>query len=204
MNKNKDLLIIFTRNPVKGQVKKRLAAKIGDSAALELYKFLLKHTFEVTKELPCDKIVYYSEEIVPEDMWDNAIFQKKKQRGKDLGERMKNAFSEGFSEGYSKVVIIGSDLLDLQKEDLKKAFSELNRFDYVIGPAQDGGYYLLGMKSLNSELFGNKDWGTATILQQTLQDLKNEALTLLKERNDIDTYEDLKAHPELQQIIKYK
>lgn len=202
MNKNKDLLIIFTRNPVKGQVKKRLAAKIGDSAALRLYEFLLKHTFEVTKELPCDRVVYYSEEIVEEDTWDNRIFQKKEQRGKDLGERMKNAFSEGFENGYSNIVIIGSDLFDLQKKDLKKAFSALNKFDYTIGPAQDGGYYLLGMKFLNSELFRNKKWGTDTVLQQTLRDLKNEQLTLLEERNDIDTYEDLLAHPELQLIIK--
>lgn len=202
MNDKKALLIIFTRNPVKGKVKKRLAAKIGDSAALELYEFLLKHTFEVTKDLPCDKVVYYSEAIVKKDIWTNGKFQKKKQRGKDLGERMENAFSDGFEKGYSNVVIIGSDLYDLQKEDLKKAFSGLNKYDYIIGPAQDGGYYLLGMKSLNSGLFRSKAWGTDTVLQETFQDLKNKRLTLLEERNDIDTYEDLLAHPELQQIIK--
>ncbi len=204
MNKKKDLLIIFTRNPVLGKVKKRLAAKIGDSAALRLYEFLLKHTFEVTRELTCDKVVYYSEAVQKEDIWNNKIFQKKEQKGKDLGERMENAFSEGFAEGYSNVVIIGSDLFDLQKKDLKKAFSGLNKFDYVVGPAQDGGYYLLGMKSLNSKLFRNKSWGSDSVLQQTLQDLTNEQLTMLNERNDIDTYEDIKAHPELQQIIKLK
>lgn len=202
MKNNMDLLIIFTRNPVQGQVKRRLATKIGDSAALRLYEFLLIHTLEVTKDLGCDKAVYYSEEIVQEDIWDNRIFQKKEQKGKDLGERMKNAFSEGFAEGYSRVVIIGSDLFDLQTRDLKKAFSGLNKFDYVLGPAQDGGYYLLGMKSLNSKLFRNKSWGSDSVLQQTLQDLTNEQLTLLEERNDIDTYEDLVLHPELQQIIK--
>ena len=202
MNTIKDLLIIFTRNPVQGKVKRRLAAKIGDPAALQLYEFLLKHTHEMTKDLTCDKIVYYSEEIVQKDIWDSRIFQKKEQKGNDLGERMKNAFYEGFAAGYSRVVIIGSDLFDLQNEDLKKAFSGLNKFDYVVGPAQDGGYYLLGMKSLNSKLFRNKFWGSDSVLQETLQDLKNEPLTLLEERNDIDTYEDLMAHPELQQIIK--
>lgn len=203
MKNQKDLLIIFTRNPEPGKVKKRLAARIGDSAALELYKFLLKHTFEVTKDLSCDKVIYYSESIEKEDIWDHNIFQKKKQSGKDLGERMKNAFTEGFEAGYSNIVIIGSDLYDLQKEDLEKAFSSLYNYDYAVGPAQDGGYYLLGMKSLNSKLFRNKKWGTDTVLQETLQDLKNEQLKLLEERNDIDTYEDLIEHPELHQIIKY-
>lgn len=202
MKQQKDLLIIFTRNPEPGKVKKRLAARIGDSAALRLYEFLLKHTYEVTKDLSCDKVVYYSEAIQKQDLWDNSNFQKKEQRGNDLGERMHNAFLDSFDDGYSKVVIIGSDLLELRKEDLKKAFSGLNKFDFVIGPAQDGGYYLLGMKSLNSELFRNKNWGTDAVLQQTLRDLKDEQLTLLEERNDIDTYEDLLAHPELQEIIK--
>ncbi|MFD2516969.1 TIGR04282 family arsenosugar biosynthesis glycosyltransferase [Salinimicrobium flavum] len=203
MKNQKGLLIIFTRNPEPGKVKKRLAARIGDSAALELYKFLLKHTFEVTKDMSCDKVIYYSESIEKEDIWDHNIFQKKKQSGKDLGERMKNAFTEGFEAGYSNIVIIGSDLYDLQKEDLEKAFSSLYNYDYAVGPAQDGGYYLLGMKSLNSKLFRNKKWGTDTVLQETLQDLKNEQLKLLEERNDIDTYEDLIEHPELHRIIKY-
>ncbi len=202
MKQQKDLLIIFTRNPEPGKVKKRLAARIGDSAALRLYEFLLKHTYEVTKDLSCDKVVYYSEAIQKQDLWDNSNFQKKEQRGNDLGERMHNAFLDSFDDGYSKVVIIGSDLLELRKEDIKNAFSGLNKFDFVIGPAQDGGYYLLGMKSLNSELFRNKNWGTDAVLQQTLRDLKDEQLTLLEERNDIDTYEDLLAHPELQEIIK--
>ncbi|SEE56746.1 hypothetical protein SAMN04488034_101882 [Salinimicrobium catena] len=198
----KNLLMIFTRNPEPGKVKKRLAAKIGDQNALKIYTFLLQRTFRVTQDLPCDKVVYYSEAIQEKDIWDNDIFQKKEQKGRDLGERMENAFRTGFAEGYTNIAIIGSDLLDLQEEDLKKAFSGLLQTDYVIGPAQDGGYYLLGMKSLNSDLFRNKTWGTDAVLQQTLQDLKNETLTLLEERNDIDTYEDMLEHPELQQIIE--
>jgi rSAM/selenodomain-associated transferase 1 len=194
--------MIFTRNPELGKVKKRLAAKIGDENALKIYSFLLQRTFRVTKNLDCDKVVYYSEGIQDKDIWDNDGFQKKRQSGKDLGERMENAFKKGFAEGYSKIAIIGSDLYDLQEEDLTKAFSALQQTDYTIGPAQDGGYYLLGMKSLNSDLFRNKSWGTDTVLQQTLQALKNETLTLLEERNDVDTYEDMLAHPELQQLIE--
>lgn len=196
--------MIFTRNPELGKVKKRLALDIGDKEALDLYNFLLKHTFQVTRDLPVDKVVYYSEAIQTGDIWDEANFDKAVQRGNGLGERMKNAFIEGFQKGYRNIVIIGSDLYDLQKEDLEKAYLELEQHDYVLGPAQDGGYYLIGKKSLNSTLFENKSWGSDTVLQETLKDLTKEHIILLEERNDIDTLEDLEAHPELQQYIKNK
>lgn len=196
--------MIFTRNPELGKVKKRLAVDIGDKEALDLYNFLLKHTFQVTRDLPVDKVVYYSEAIQTGDIWDEANFDKAVQSGNGLGERMKNAFIEGFKKGYRKIVIIGSDLYDLQKEDLEMAYLELEQHDYVLGPAQDGGYYLIGKKSLNSTLFENKSWGSDTVLQETLKDLTKEHIILLEERNDIDTLEDLEAHPELQQYIKNK
>lgn len=202
MPQQKNLLLIFTRNPELGKVKKRLAADIGEALALDVYKFLLQHTYEVVKDLPVEKWVYYSEEIPQKDLWFKGNFQKKLQQGKGLGERMENGFSEAFEAGYEKVVIIGSDLYDLQEEDLKKAFLALDTSEYVIGPASDGGYYLIGMKSLNSRVFRNKTWSTDSVLQDTLQDLKNEKLTMLEVRNDIDTFDDLRAHPELQQIIK--
>lgn len=204
MPDTRNLLLIFTRNPELGKVKKRLAADIGDPTALELYQLLLKHTFDVTKNLTCEKIVYYSEHIEKGDIWEESVFQKKVQRGNDLGERMKNAFSDGFDAGYSNIVIIGSDLYDLKEKDLETAFSELQNYDYVVGPAQDGGYYLIGKKSLNSTVFENKTWGSDSVLQDTLKDLKNENITLLEERNDIDTLDDLEAHPDLRQYIKRK
>lgn len=196
------LLIIFTRNPEFGKVKTRLAAGIGEEAALRLYQILLQHTFEVTKDLNCNKAVYYSEAIPENDLWERGNFQKKHQQGKDLGQRMENAFKNAFSEGYSKAVIIGSDLYDLQEEDLKKAFLALDKNDVVIGPAQDGGYYLLGMKKLNSAVFQNKKWSTSEVLKETLEDLKNEKVCLLEIRNDIDTLEDLKQHKELEELMK--
>lgn len=204
MPDTRNLLLIFTRNPELGKVKKRLAADIGDSAALELYNLLLKHTMEVTKNLPCEKIVYYSERIEEGDIWEDSIFQKKVQRGDDLGARMRNAFSDGFDAGYSHIVLIGSDIYDLKNGDLENAFLELEVYDHVIGPAQDGGYYLIGQKSLNSTVFENKTWGSDTVLQETLKDLKNKNITLLEERNDIDTLKDLEAYPELRQHINRK
>ena len=201
MPNDKNLLLIFTRNPEPGKVKKRLAASIGDEPALEIYKFLLKHTLEITKDLPADKEVYYSEKIEKEDLWDEN-YSKKLQKGEDLGERMKNAFQNGFESGYRNIIIIGSDLYDLQKNDLEKAFSALEISDYVIGPAIDGGYYLLGMKSLNLKLFKNKSWSTASVFEDTIKDINSKNITILEKRNDIDVFEDIKNIPVFQQFIK--
>ncbi|RZS99775.1 TIGR04282 family arsenosugar biosynthesis glycosyltransferase [Aquimarina brevivitae] len=190
--KTKNLLIIFTRNPELGKCKTRLAKTIGDTAALEVYKFLLDHTVTITKDLEVDKHVYYSEAIRENDIWNEKCYTKKKQEGDDLGERMYNAFKSGFDQGYSSIIIIGSDMFDLSQKDLENAFDQLKNSPYIIGPALDGGYYLLGMNSLNSKIFKQKQWGTATVLKDTLQDLNKDQVTFLPERNDIDTYEDIK------------
>ena len=89
---SKKALIIFTRNPELGKVKTRLAKSVGDESALEIYKFLLKHTVAITKNLNVDKYVFYSENIHRDDIWDPEIFRKKLQTGTDLGEKMQNAF----------------------------------------------------------------------------------------------------------------
>jgi len=197
------LLLILTRNPELGKCKTRLAATVGDRAALEIYQFLLQHTVSLTKHLKVEKWVYYSEEIWEDDMWDNAHYQKKLQIGKDLGERMQNAFKEGFQAGFEKIIVIGSDMYNLAQTDLEEAFSKLETHDYVVGPAEDGGYYLLGMKSLNEALFRDKEWGTDTVLADTLQDLKTARVGLLPERNDIDYYEDIKDIKAFAPFIKH-
>lgn len=201
MAKNKNLLLIFIRNPELGKVKKRLADKIGDKKALEIYNFLLKHTVKITKNLNFDKEVHYSEKIEESDLWENSIYNKKIQIGIDLGERMEHAFQQGFGAGYEKIIIIGSDLYDLNQKDLENAFLDLEKTNYVIGPAEDGGYYLFGMKYLNSIVFKEKTWGTNTVLEETLKNLKNETITMLETRNDIDTFEDVKNHPKFQQFL---
>lgn len=198
----KELLLIFTKNPVAGKVKTRLAKDIGDEKALEIYKFLLLHSVKLTEKIRVDKQVYYSDEIQLEDIWDNTIFMKRQQEGNDLGRRMMNAFKAGFSEGYERIVIIGTDLFDITSKDIEDAFKNLIGNDYVIGPAADGGYYLLGMKSLNSKVFNNKEWGTSKVLQDTLKDLEGKSLKLLKTRNDVDVLDDIKEVPAFQKFIK--
>ena len=196
--------MIFTRPPVLGKVKTRLAAEIGDEAALDIYKFLLKHTVSVTRDLEVMKQVHYSEEIILNDIWDNGIFEKKLQRGDDLGEKMQHAFEAGIRNGFENIIIIGSDLFDLCREDIEKAFSLLQHNDFVIGPAEDGGYYLMGMKRIFPKIFQYKTWGTSTVFQDTIKDLRKENVAYLEYRNDIDVYGDIKGKKEFQQFLKVK
>jgi hypothetical protein len=202
-SKLSNLLIIFSRNPELGKVKTRLAKDLGDQSALEIYEFLLKHTVSVTRDLEFTKEVYYSEEIQHKDIWDEDIYNKKRQIEGGLGEKMEQAFINGFKNGYKNIIIIGSDLYDLSRELLEEAFKALETFDYVLGPAEDGGYYLLGMNSLNQKIFENKAWGTDTVLRDTLIDLKDQQIQLLDERNDIDVYEDIKEHEDFQQFFRH-
>jgi rSAM/selenodomain-associated transferase 1 len=194
---HKNLLLIFTRNPELGKAKTRLAKTVGDETALEIYKFLLEKTRDISSKVTSDKAVYYSVKIRENDIWNENTFQKHQQVGVDLGIRMLNAFKNGFDAGYEKVMIIGSDLYDLTSENIETAFNELNNNDLVIGPAEDGGYYLLGMNSLHSTIFKNKNWGTETVRKDTLSDLKDQKVKLLAFKNDIDVYEDILNIPEI-------
>lgn len=199
---SKNLIIVFTRNPELGRCKTRLAKTIGDAAALRVYKYLLQHTAQVISQVHADKAVYYSEKIRQDDLWDAKLFQKYKQEGNDLGERMHNAFDNGFKQGYTKIIIVGSDLFHLQPQHINNAFLALNNNEIVIGPAEDGGYYLLGMKRRHPLVFKNKNWGTETVFNATINDLKNSKIYLLETLNDIDVYQDLEHITTLQNIIK--
>ena len=148
----KKLLIIFVKNAVKGKVKTRLAATIGDEKALEIYQILVQHTFDITIALPVNKAVFYSD-FLQEDIWSPAFYENFVQSGTDLGERMYQAFQQGFATGYEQVCIIGSDCYELTEQIIQQAFEKLELTDVVIGPAEDGGYYLLGMKGLHETIF---------------------------------------------------
>ncbi len=191
MGNENNLLLIFTRNIELGKCKTRLAQTLGEQAALEIYTLLVAHTAAVSKGVHAAKWVYYSKEIAVNDLFDEGDFDKRVQKGPDLGERMANAFREGFQEGYQKVLIIGSDMYDLDASEIDRAFLELDEHDYVIGPAQDGGYYLMGMKTLHDSIFSRVDWSTEHVLNQTLEKIEGSKVKLLETKNDIDTYEDL-------------
>ena len=201
MKKSKNLLLIFTRNPELGKAKTRLAKTVGDETALEIYKFLLERTRDISSKVNADKAVCYSVKIRENDIWNPEVYQKHQQFGDDLGIRMLNAFKNGFEAGYEKVMIIGSDLYDLSEKNIEKAFVALNTNDVVIGPAEDGGYYLLGMNALQENVFKNKEWGTASVRKDTLKDLIDKKVKLLEFKNDIDVYEDIINIPEIMETF---
>ncbi|MFI5134354.1 MAG: TIGR04282 family arsenosugar biosynthesis glycosyltransferase [Chitinophagales bacterium] len=188
-----ELLIIFVKNPVPGKVKTRLAKTMGAEKALQIYNELLEHTHRITKKLPMDKAVYYSDEVTMGDIWDKGNFEKMVQEGSDLGKRMLNAFKNSFQKGYRKVVIIGSDNFEITSKIILEAFESIPQNNFVIGPTHDGGYYLIGMMALHASLFKNKKWSSDGVLQDTLIDIRNMngSYKLLPELTDIDTEEDL-------------
>lgn len=204
MKKN-NLIIVLTRNPELGKVKSRLAKDIGKAAALEVFVKLIEHTEKTIRHADADKAIYYSENIRINDFWDDNIYQKRLQKGGNLGQRIEHAFKNGFNDGYKNIIIIGSDLYDLTPGHIKTAFKALKTYDTVIGPAEDGGYYLLGMKTLYSKVFKNKQWGSETVLEATKADLKDEASTYIMETlNDIDYIEDLKPYSAFNHLLLAK
>lgn len=188
-----NLLLIFIKNPVRGTVKTRLAQTVGDEKAYRIYLKLLHHTMEEAKKVDVPKQVWYSVSIDKDDKLSEQHFQKQVQRGGDLGDRMSYAFELGFRNGARKVVIIGSDCPDISPEIIEKAYEELTDNDLVIGPSEDGGYYLLGMNTFVPELFTGIDWSTESVLQQTYETVKKLSMSIffLPTLNDIDTKEDL-------------
>lgn len=186
-------LIIFVRKPELGKVKTRLAATVGNTRALHIYRQLLRHTFEVTKPVAADKFVYYADDIEADDLWSTGNYFKKLQVAADLGTKMKAAFTELFTEGYENVAIIGSDCFELTTPIIEQAFNALAKNDVVIGPATDGGYYLLGMKKMWSPVFADKQWSTGSVFKDTVADIKNAgcAYATLPLLTDVDEAYDL-------------
>lgn len=189
----KSKLIIFVKNPILGKAKTRLAVSIGNAGALAVYELLLSQTAKITENLPVDKVVYYDQFVDDNDMWSNEQFQKTLQANGDLGLKMETAFYNAFQEGYDKVCIIGSDCFDLSQEYLELAFSTLDNDDAVIGPAKDGGYYLLGLSGFYPDFFNEKTWSTSTVAQDTIKDFEKLGLSFseLPVLSDVDVVEDL-------------
>lgn len=189
---SKNLLIVFAKNIVLGKVKTRLAKSVGDTAAFNVYKELISITEKESLKMEnCDVHVYFSD-VILNGLWPNT--PKFVQSGDNLGERMMNAFKASFDKGYNHVIGIGSDLPDLNTEIMQAGLSKLTSNDTVFGPSEDGGYYLIGMNQLISEIFENKAWSTEYLLKQTTDELKslNYSTGLLPILNDVDTIEDLK------------
>lgn len=200
MKKPKTAFIIFGRYPLAGKVKTRLAASIGDIPAANFYRECAEHTFQQLTPFLSDASIYF----YFSDKTDFSLVQKwlvpyhfliEVQSGYTLGERMKNAMYAAFRHDTEQVIILGTDVPDISTKILQSAVSSLKTAEVVIGPAYDGGYYLIGMKQLHEYLFENITWSTNSVLKTTLEKAQSRNLEvhLLPLLRDIDTLEDLQA-----------
>ncbi|OGW73244.1 MAG: hypothetical protein A3J72_04580, partial [Nitrospirae bacterium RIFCSPHIGHO2_02_FULL_40_19] len=197
--KNSHALVVMLKVPVTGQVKTRLVPPLTEKDAARLYRCFIQDTFSRVSILhDIDIIAAYTpknlklrvKKIVPAG---TIIIP---QKGKDLGQRLSNIFSELFTFGYKKIAIIGSDSPDLPSEYIKKSFSLLKgKTEIVIGPAEDGGYYLIAMSRNCKVLFINIPWSTDVVFQKTVERAKKAGVksAILPTWYDVDEIENLKA-----------
>ncbi len=190
--------IIFTRYPEPGKTKTRLIPALGSQKAAELHRHLAEHTLAQVKQLANNRsltteIRFTGSTQAQMQAWLGTQITCRLQGEGDLGERMARAFQEAFTTGSQRVVIIGTDCPSIDPPLLANAFDELHRHDLVLGPAEDGGYYLIGLSRFIPDLFVAITWGTSAVLQQTLT-IANQlqlSYSLLPQRADIDRPEDL-------------
>jgi rSAM/selenodomain-associated transferase 1 len=194
-------LLFFLKNPEKGRVKTRLASAVGDEVAVKLYKrFLLEMLSTLNQGTFLFYLCFYPENSLNDlKGWLGDDYLYMPQKGKDLGERMKNGFMEAFAMNFKRVVLIGSDIPDLPLEFIEEAFTSLKEKDAVIGPSFDGGYYLIGFKDkvFSLKVFEGIPWSTKRVFEETMKVLKQEGFTVhtLPLLRDIDTIDDLRNLP---------
>ncbi|MEN2282029.1 TIGR04282 family arsenosugar biosynthesis glycosyltransferase [Algoriphagus sp. SE2] len=190
-------IIIFQKNAELGKVKTRLAAIVGDHRALEIYKILINFTHRQIQPVIAKKLVYFSNYIESEFRENDSQVQFFIQSSGNLGDKMCNAFLDQFEKGYDKLLIIGTDCPEINSEIIEKAFDELDQSEVVIGPAMDGGYYLLGMNRFIPGIFKNIRWSSDQVLKSTqdflkLNEIKHSLLPVLSDVDHIEDWERLK------------
>lgn len=192
-------ILLFIKAPVKGQVKSRLASVLGEDAALELYRHFTLDILDTigTTGHPCTVFHYPPADGDAVAAWLGPGRQYRPQEGGDLGMRMANAFATIFGEGVSRAILIGSDLPDLPADLLTGAIKSLDHHDAVLGPARDGGYYLIGFRrdTFLPELFRGIEWSTDRVLAETIAGFERlgKKVFLAPEWRDVDTIEDLRG-----------
>lgn len=198
-------VIVFTRYPEAGKTKTRLIAELGAEGAAELQRGMAEHAINRVRELATSRRV--SIEVRYEGgnpslmkQWLGSDILYLEQEGEDLGERMLKAFIVAFRNGAERVLLMGTDCPGISASILEKGFQELERSDLALGPAGDGGYYLIGLKEPYSDLFSNVPWGTEKVLERTLviAHLQGLSAGLVDRLNDVDRPEDLHVWKEFE------
>ncbi len=192
-------ILLFVKSPEEAGVKTRLAKEIGPGFVETLYRNFVLDLLETLKKSKWQIIIHFhppeSGKAISSWLGKNYLYAP--QNGGDLGERMKNSFKDAFASGFSKAVIIGSDMPDLELPVLNEAFIALDSDDVVIGPAVDGGYYLMGFRQpcFLPKVFEGISWGTDSVFRDTMKILgkKKCRVNMLPELRDVDTVDDLRA-----------
>ncbi len=196
---NRKKVLVFVRVPESGRVKTRLVGKLDKEDVCRLYKCFVEDILGALSNREYDIVICHDP---PEDRWKmiswlGSSFTFMPQRGTSLGERMEHAFAAVFSERVDQAVLIGSDFPDLDAGIIDEAFEGLETHDLVLGPAADGGYYLIGFNagSFAPKIFHNIPWGTQRVFGSTADFIVKNNLSMhtLPKWQDIDTYDDLKA-----------
>ena len=194
---SQERLVVFARAPILGAVKTRLVPPLSNEQALALHRALVEDTLERLTRVggnALERWLYLSEPLASQDAleipsdWTMAL-----QSGDDLGGRMENAFRDALHEEPGKMILLGSDSPTVPLEYVGQAFKEMVDREVVLGPAEDGGYYLIGCSTLVPELFQSIDWGTDRVLSQSKDALANanREFALLPAWYDVDSEKDL-------------
>lgn len=190
-------MIVFARAPIAGHVKTRLAATLDTAIVVGLYRNFVKDITEKITAAGHDLKIFYdppgTEPVMRDWLGNEHAFLL--QNGTDLGQKMKNAFETIFKNGFDRAVLMGTDMPDLPEEIISDAMTELETHDAVIGPAVDGGYYLIGFRAGTfwPAVFEDKPWGTSAVYQTTMDDFTTADMNVhqLPKWRDVDEYDDL-------------
>lgn len=192
-------VLLFVRAPELGRVKTRLEKEMDGVTVLALYRCFVEDIIKTLTTGGCDITVCFTPSHKESAMrkWLGPSVHVQAQTGRDLGEKMCNAFSDVFATDVGRAVLIGSDIPDLDIGIIHEAFTILENEDMAIGPAEDGGYYLIGFQKevFDGDVFTGIDWGTGAVFQKTQQQIHDAGLKdhVLPIWQDIDTFEDLHA-----------
>jgi rSAM/selenodomain-associated transferase 2/rSAM/selenodomain-associated transferase 1 len=196
--KSKKALVVFLRYPQLGRVKRRLAEGVGEEEALRIYTMLLRRNLGVVKDFlgmqrDVEAFLCHEPPEAAEELRENypGPYSLIPQRNGDLGKRMEGAFLDLFELGYGEVVLLGSDIADLEPSDICGAFMALSKGEVPIGPSHDGGFYLLGLRRPFPAVFALGEWSTGDVLQRVLKALHGFRFVLLNKRHDVDTPSDM-------------
>lgn len=199
---NAGRVIVFLKSPRPGFVKTRIAASLDAEAAAAIYQALVGMTLERLVGRVDVELRYTPDDAAAElGNWRRPGWKVRPQGEGDLGERIQRGVVEAFSDGAGRVVVLGTDCPEFEASDIEAAFEALGRHDVVVGPALDGGYWLLGLARPQPDLFREMPWSTDRMLEATLGRARAGGLTVaqLRRLRDVDTLEDwrtwLREHP---------